>query len=189
MNKTVIVSALAGALAFAGWVGWTADQLHQQDHEVLARWAQVHAAEQAQFAEVPVVLALADQKSAVDPSVRAGARARCGLLGQFDNADVLMDDAQRFDRYKQVRAECTGQLFRLLAAVHTESAVATDPHVQALGQSLTRGQDSVDAVRAQYRQALKSYNAMVRRLPTRVAAGLLGYQERPDFVRLAQDDA
>lgn len=189
MNKTIIFSALAGAVGAAAWVGWTADELRRQDHDVLARWAEVHAAEQAQMSEVPVVLALVDQKSAVDPSVRAGARARCGLLGEFDNGDVLMDDEQRFDRYKQVRAECTGQLFRLMAAVQGEPAVSSDPHVRALGQSLTHGQATVDAARDRYRQALKAYNAQVHRLPTRVAAVMLGYRERPDFVRLAQQGA
>lgn len=189
MNKTILAAAGAGALAAAAWVGWTADQLRQQDRALLARWAEVHAAEQAQFSEVPVVLALIDQTPTVDPGVRAGARARCGRLGEFDNGDVLMDDEQQFDRYKQVRAECTGQLFRLMGAVRADPTLWSDPHVRALNQSLTQGQGAVDAARDRYRQALKSYNAQVHGLPTRAAAVVLGYRERPDFVRLAQQGA
>lgn len=189
MNKTILAAAGAGALAAAAWVGWTADQLQQQDRDLLARWAEVHAAEQAQLSEVPVVLALVDQKTAVDPSVRAGARARCGQLGEFDNGDVLMDDEQRFDRYKQVRAECTGQLFRLMAAVRADPALWSDAHVRGLYQAMTQGQTAVDAARDRYRHALKSYNAQVQGLPTRVAAVVLGYRERPDFVRMAQQGA
>lgn len=185
MKTSLIVTGVAAALAVAGWMGWSADQLHRKDQLVLARWAEVHAAEQTQFAEVPVVLALVDQKTGLDPGVHAGARARCGSLGEFDNAAALIDDPQRFDRYKQVRAECTGTLFRLLAAAGAEPAVAQDPHVQSLRQSLTRGQADVDAARERYRQALQAYNAGVQRLPTRVAAAVLGYQERPDFVRWA----
>jgi hypothetical protein len=159
MNKTPIALALATAVAVAGFGALAAQDLQQHDQAVLTRWAELHAAEQAQFAEVPAVLALADTP--------------------------LIDDAQRFDRYKQARAECTGRLFRLLAALRGDPLLAADGHVQALGLSLTQGQTSVDGARARYREALAAYNQGVNGLPRGMAAALLGYQERPDFVRHA----
>jgi hypothetical protein len=179
MNKTPIALALATAVAVAGFGALAAQDLQQHDQAVLTRWAELHAAEQAQFAEVPAVLALADTPPALD------ARARCGLLAQFDDGTPLIDDAQRFDRYKQARAECTGRLFRLLAALRGDPLLAADGHVQALGLSLTQGQTSVDGARARYREALAAYNQGVNGLPRGMAAALLGYQERPDFVRHA----
>jgi LemA protein len=185
MKKTPIALVLATTAAVSGFGTLAAQDLQQHDQAVLARWAELHAAEQAQFAEVPAVLTLADTQPAVNVAVRDGARARCGLLAQFDGGAPLIDDAQRFDRYKQVRAECTGALFRLLATLRGDPLLAADGHVQALGLSLTQGQTSVDDARARYREALAAYNQGVNQLPRGVAAALLGYQERPDFVRHA----
>lgn len=188
MNKTFSISALVLAVGVAGWIGWTAMELRQQDQVVMARWAELHAAEQMQFSEVPAVLALVDREPGVDANVRAGARLHCNPLAQFESGAALIDDAQRFDRYKQTRAECTGTLFRLLAALRGDPQLTSDGHVQALGLSLTHGQATVDGARERYRQALVVYNQGVRRLPQRMAAALLGYRERPDFVRYVDSD-
>lgn len=185
MTKTPIALALVTVAAVAGAVAMAAQDLQRDDQVVLARWAELHSAEQAQFAEVPAVLALADGQSALDVDLRSGAHARCSALAQFDDGAPLIDDAERFDRYKQVRAECTGMLFRLLAALRTDPQLAANGHVQALGQSLTHGQVPVDGARERYRQALAAYNQGVHSAPRGVAAALLGYQERPDFVRQA----
>lgn len=184
-KKPPIVLALVIGVAVTGLGAVAAQDLQQQDQVVQARWAELHAAELAQFAEVPAVLALADAQPGVDAGLSAGARSRCGQLPQFDDGASLIDDAQRFDRYKQARAECTGALFRLLAALRTVPPLAADSHVQALGRSLTQGQATVDSARDRYRQALSAYNDGVQHLPRGLAARLLGYQERPDFVRYA----
>ncbi|WAC75685.1 LemA family protein [Roseateles sp. SL47] len=186
MNRSFVAVAAVASLAVAGWIGWVAEDLRQQDQGVQARWAELHAAEQTQFAEVPAVLALADRQPALDATVKAGARSRCSPLEQLNNGASLIDDAQQFDHYKQVRAECTGTLFRLLAAIHSDPVMSADGHVQALGQSLTHGQAAVDIARERYRQALVAYNRGIRKLPQRLAAGLLGYRERPDLVRYAE---
>lgn len=187
MTKTPLVLALAVTAAIAGVGNLAAQDLQQHDQAVLARWAELHSIEQAQFAAVPAVLALADAQPALDPHLRTGARARCSLLATFDGDTPLIDDAQRFDRYKQARAECTGMLFQLLTALRADPQLADDPHVQSLGLSLTRGQAAVDAAREHYRQALATYNQGLHRLPHGMAAALLGYQERPDFVRRADN--
>ncbi|SEK23102.1 Uncharacterized conserved protein [Roseateles sp. YR242] len=185
MTKTLIILALVFSVGVAGWGSWAAADLRQQDQAVLAGWAELHAAEQTQFAEVPAVLALADREPALDANLRAGAHSRCSPLAQFEGAEALIDDAQGFDRYKQVRAECTGTLFRLLAALRGDAQLSSDGHVQALGLSLTHGQATVDVARARYRQALVVYNQRVHQMPHRLAAAVLGYRERPDFVRYA----
>ncbi|PTT90912.1 hypothetical protein DBR42_04940 [Pelomonas sp. HMWF004] len=185
MKKIPIVLALAVTAAVAGVGNLAAQDLKQHDQAVLSRWAELHSMERAQFAAVPAVLALADAQPALDPSLRTGARERCGQLAQFDGDAPLIDDAQRFDRYKQARAECTGMLFQLLAALRADPLLAADGRVQSLGLSLTQGQATVDLAREHYRQALATYNQGLHRLPHGMAAALLGYQERPDFVRHA----
>ncbi|UXH77906.1 LemA family protein [Roseateles amylovorans] len=185
MNKTLITFALLSAVGVAGFVTVSAQDLRHDEQTVLTRWADVHAAERAQLAEVPAVLALADRQPGIDARARASARAQCGLLAQLDTDTTLLDDPQRFDHYKQKRAECTGALFRLLANLRSDPSLAADSHVQALFLSLTQGQSSVDAARQRYGQALVAYNRGVQQLPRGIAAAVLGYQERPDFVRYA----
>ncbi len=72
-----------------------------------------------------------------------------------------------------------------LAALRDAPPLAADSHVQALGRSLTQGQATVDSARERYRQALAAYNDGIQHLPRGLAARLLGYEERPDFVRYA----
>ena len=59
------------------------------------------------------------------------------------DALALIDDAQRFDRYKQMRAECTGSLFRLLAAVFSTGYAMHDDHFNVIevAQSWADGQN------------------------------------------------
>ncbi len=185
MNKTLLTLALLAAAAAGGFAVLTARDLDRREQDVLSRWTELHRAEQAQFAEMPAVLALADAQPALDAAVRTNARSRCSLLAQFDSGGAVIDDARRFDLYKQVRAECTGGLFRLLAALRDAPPLAADSHVQALGRSLTQGQATVDSARERYRQALATYNEGIQHLPRGLAARLLGYEERPDFVRYA----
>lgn len=185
MNKTFIIPALVLLAGAAGWIAWAGEDLRQREQSVLARWDELHAAEQRQFVEVPAVLVLADREPALDAGVRAAAHTHCGPLTQFEDGATLIDDAQRFDRYKQARAECTGAMFRLLAVLQGSPLGSSDGHVQALVLSLTRGQATVDGARERYRQALVAYNQRVHGMPHRVAAAVLGYRERPDFVRYA----
>jgi len=185
MNKTFLALALATATAAAAFLALTARDLERHEQDLLTRWTELHRAEQAQFAEVPAVLALAEVQPALDVAVRSSARSHCSLLAQFDGHSPVIDDARRFDLYKQVRAECTGRLFRLLAALRDDPPLAADSHVQALGRSLTQGQANVDSARERYRQALAAYNEGIQHLPRGLAARLLGYEERPDFVRYA----
>lgn len=182
MNKTPLVLALTVTVALAALVAAAAQELQQRDQAVLARWADVHAAEQAQFADVPAVLAWANAGHAAHA---VDAHARCSRLAQFEGGGPLIDDAQRFDRYKQTRAECTGMLFQLLAALRSDPQTATHPHVQALGRALTQGQAVVDSARERYRQALAAHHDELDRLPRGLATALMGEMDRPDFVRHA----
>ncbi len=185
MSKIFIAVGALVALSTVGLVTLAGKDLRRDDQAVMARWSDLQAAHQAQFADVPAVLALADSQPTLDARLRAGARSHCGLLAQMEGDPTLVADAQRFDRYKQTRAECTGTLFRVLGQLRADPVLASNGHVQALGSALTQGQTRVDAARERYRQALTVYNQSVSQWPGHLAALVLGYQARPDFVRYA----
>ncbi|HHU82695.1 MAG TPA: LemA family protein [Firmicutes bacterium] len=141
------------------------------EEEINGKWAEIENNLQRRADLIPNLVATvkgyASHEEAIFTEI---AQARSRLLGAQGVADKV-----------QASAAMESALGRLLAIAEAYPELKADQRFAALQDELAGTENRLSVARLRYNEAVKAYNARIRRLPARIVAGMMGLEAKEYF--------
>jgi LemA protein len=147
-----------------------------------AKWAQVQNVYQRRADLIPnlvntVTGAANFEKSTLEAVTNA--RASVGRV-QLDPNKAPTDAAQ-LEQFQAAQGQLSNALSRLLVVSERYPELKANQNFQQLQAQLEGTENRISVERGNFNEAVQTYNTTVRRFPTNLFAGMLGFQPRPFF--------
>lgn len=88
-----------------------------------------------------------------------------------------LDNPQALQNFQKAQAQLSGALSRLLVTVERYPDLKANQNFRDLQVQLEGTENRIAVQRNRYNQAARDYNTAIRRFPTTLIAGMLGYHE------------
>jgi LemA protein len=156
------------------------NSLVQQEEEISAQWAQVENQYQRRADLIPnlvnTVKGYAKHESQTLEGVVA-ARAKATQV----TVDPTKLDAESIQRYQQAQGELSQALGRLLMIQENYPALKANQNFLELQAQLEGTENRITVERQRFNEAVKVFNAAIRKFPTVIYAGWFGFEKKGYF--------
>ncbi|MDR8393553.1 LemA family protein [Aliifodinibius sp. S!AR15-10] len=92
-----------------------------------------------------------------------------------------LNDPQKVQQFQQAQAQLSGALSRLLVTVEKYPELKANQNFRDLQVQLEGTENRIATERKRYNDAVQDYNTAIRRFPSNIFAGLLGYDSKAYF--------
>ena len=174
----LIVLGIVVILLFWGCSGYNG--LVQQDETVKKVWNNVQSQYQRRSDLIPNLVNTVQGEANFERGTLTdviSARARATQV-QVNANDLTPDKLQQF---QQAQAQLSGALGRLLAVAENYPNLQTNQAFQNLMAELSGTENRIAVARNDFNSAVQDYNVRVRRFPTNILAGIMGFHPREGF--------
>ena len=162
----VIVVALMGLYVWS-----TYNSLVSANEEVTNQWAQVETQYQRRVDLIPNLI----------ESVKGVMGQEQKVFGDLAAARSAYTGAKTSDQKADAATQVEGSLGRLLAIMENYPQLKSADTVQTLMAQLEGTENRVSVERKRYNDLAKELNVTIKRFPTNLIAGMMGYSERTYF--------
>lgn len=170
----VIISALLFSCTYNKMVGL--------EEEVSSSWAQVQNQYQRRLDLIPNLVAsvkgYAKHEEGVFKEV-AEARSRAG--GVVEVSDEVLNDPDKFQKFQEAQDKLSSSLQRLLAVSESYPELKANENFLSLQSQLEGTENRIATERKRFNDAVKTYNAYIRRFPNNIFAGMFGFEKKQFF--------
>ena len=187
MNRTaavglgVVAVVLILALIVVGYGVSVYNRLISADESVKSSWGQVENQYQRRYDLIPnlveTVKGFAKQEREVLEGV-TNARAR---VGQLTVTPEVLNNPEAFARFQEAQDGLSSALSRLLAVVENYPQLRSNENFLTLQAQLEGTENRIAVERRRFNEAVQNYNVMIRRFPSSVVAGMMGFREAVYF--------
>lgn len=158
----------------------TYNTLVQKDEQVRKAWSQVENQYQRRMDLIPnlveTVKGYADfEKSTLQAVVDARANATRVTI----QADELTPE--NLQRYEQAQGALSSALGRLLAVAENYPNLKANESFMSLQNQLEGTENRISVERKNFNEVVSQYNSYVRRFPTNLYAGMMGFSQKAYF--------
>ncbi len=174
----LIVLGIVVILLFWGCSGYNG--LVKQDENVKKVWNNVQSQYQRRSDLIPnLVNTVKGEASFERGTLTDVVNARAKATSVQINADNLTPE--KLQQYQQAQGQLSGALGRLLAVAENYPNLQTNQAFQNLMAELAGTENRIAVARNDFNAAVQEYNVRVRRFPTNLLAGIMGFHPREGF--------
>jgi LemA protein len=175
---TIIIVGVLALLLF--WGCGSYNGLVQQDETVKNAWNKVQSDYQRRADLIPNLVNTVKgeasfERGTLNDVINARARATSTQL----NADDLTPE--NIQRFQQAQSQLSGSLSRLLVTVEQYPQLRANDAFRTLQAQLEGTENRIKVSRNDFNDAVQTYNTQVRRFPTALFAGIMGFRPRQGF--------
>ena len=177
----VVVLALVVGAALVLWGVGVHNRLVQLDEGVNEAWAHVENVYQRRADLIPnlvkTVEGAADfERETLTEVIEARSRATSVQL-----TPEMLRDPNAFSQFEQAQNGLGSALSRLMVVIERYPELKANQNFLQLQDELAGTENRIAVERRRFNQTAQEYNSTVRRVPERLIAGWLGFDERPYF--------
>jgi len=174
----LIVLAILVILVFWGCNGYNG--LVQQDENVKKVWNDVQTQYQRRADLIPNLVNTVKgeanfERGTLNDVINARARATSMQI----NPENLTNE--NIEKFQQAQAQLSGALSRLLVTVEQYPNLRANDAFRGLQSELAGTENRIATARRDFNASVQEYNVRVRRFPTNIVAGILGFHPRTGF--------
>lgn len=157
------------------------NSLVEQEESVNQAWAQVENQYQRRTDLIPNLVSTVQGAADFEQETLTEvieARSRATSIN-VDPSELSNESAIR--QFEQVQGQLSGALSRLLVSVERYPELTATQNFRDLQNQLEGTENRIATERMRFNQAAQDYNTSLRRFPTNVVAGLLGFERKYYF--------
>jgi LemA protein len=175
---TIIIVGVLALLLF--WGCGSYNGLVSQDETVKNAWNKVQSDYQRRADLIPNLVNTVKgeasfERGTLNDVISARAKASSVQL----NADDL--SPENIERFQQAQSQLSGSLSRLLVTVEQYPNLRANDAFRNLQAQLEGTENRIKVSRNDFNDAVQTYNTQVRRFPTAMFAGIMGFRARQGF--------
>ena len=178
-NLTLIV-ILAAVLILGGCGCGSYNSLVQQDESVKNSWNRVQSDYQRRADLIPNLVSTVKGEANFEQTTLTNvinARASATQI-RVDPDDLTPERVQQF---QAAQGQLSQSLGRLLAVAEAYPNLRANDAFRGLQAQLEGTENRIKTARNDFNDAVQSYNTQVRRFPTNIFAGMMGFKQRQGF--------
>jgi LemA protein len=169
------VAALVLVVVLAGWAASVNNGLVALQEQMRASWAQVETVLQRRYDLIPNLVA----------TVKGYAEHEKELFENVARLRSQWSAAQTLPEKTQAANQMEGALARLLVVAEAYPELKANQNFRDLQFELSGTENRISVERQRYNESVQAYNTRVRRLPTSIIAGMLGFQPSDAYFNAA----
>jgi LemA protein len=174
----VLFILIVGTIAIAG----SYNRLVGLQQNVDAKWAQVQNVYQRRADLIPnLVNTVAGAANFEKSTLEAVTNARASVGRVQLDPNKAPADAAQLEQFQAAQGQLSNALSRLLVVSERYPELKANQNFQQLQAQLEGTENRISVERGNFNEAVQTYNTTVRRFPTNLFAGMLGFQPRPFF--------
>jgi LemA protein len=174
----IVFILIVGAIAIAG----SYNRLVGLQQNVDAKWAQVQNVYQRRADLIPnLVNTVAGAANFEKSTLEAVTNARASVGRVQLDPNKAPTDAAQLEQFQAAQGQLSNALSRLLVVSERYPELKANQNFQQLQAQLEGTENRISVERGNFNEAVQAYNTTVRRFPTNLFAGMLGFQPRPFF--------
>ena len=135
------------------------------------QWAQVEIQYQRRFDLIPNLVA----------STKGYLEQEQEVFGAIAEARTRYSGAKSVDEKVESATQLDSALSRLLVIVENYPILKSNETVAKLMDELSGTENRISVERRRFNELVQGYNLTIKRIPTNILAGILGFKERPYF--------
>jgi LemA protein len=178
-NLTLIV-ILAAVLILGGCGCGSYNSLVQQDESVKNSWNRVQSDYQRRADLIPNLVSTVKGEANFEQTTLTNvinARASATQI-RVDPDDLTPERVQQF---QAAQGQLSQSLGRLLAVAEAYPTLRANDAFRGLQAQLEGTENRIKTARNDFNDAVQTYNTQVRRFPTNIFAGMMGFKQRQGF--------
>jgi len=174
----LIVLGLVVILIFWGCSGYNG--LVSQDENVKKVWNDVQTQYQRRADLIPnLVNTVKGEANFERGTLTDVINARARATSMQVNADNLTNE--NVEKFQQAQGQLSGALSRLLVTVEQYPNLRANDAFRNLQAELAGTENRISVARRDFNGSVQEYNTRVRRFPTNIVAGMMGFHPRTGF--------
>jgi LemA protein len=159
------VAAIVLVVVIAGWAASVNNRLVALQEQMRSSWAQVETVLQRRYDLIPNLVA----------TVKGYAEHEKELFENVARLRSQWSAAQTLPEKTQAANQMEGALARLLVVAEAYPELKANQNFRDLQFELSGTENRISVERQRYNESVQAYNTQVRRLPTSIIAGMLGF--------------
>lgn len=152
------------------------------DESVNNAWAQVQNVYQRRADLIPNLVETVKGYAAHErETLEAVIQARANATRPQINAGEILQNPQLFRQFEQAQNQLSAALGRLMVVVERYPELKANVNFIRLQDELAGTENRIAVERRRFNETIQSYNQRIRKFPTVMFAGMLGFQQRAYF--------
>src|SRR3989339_13642 len=174
MKKALLIIGIL-AILIGGYFWATYNSLVSANETVDNQWAQVESQYQRRFDLIPNLV----------NSVKGAMEQEQEVFNNIAEARTRYAGANTVNEKAEAATEVESALSRLLVIMENYPQLKSIDTVQTLMAQLEGTENRISVERKRYNDTVQKFNVKVKRFPTNIVAGMLGYSEKTYFEAVA----
>ena len=160
------------------------NRLVSLQQEVDKQWAQVQNVYQRRADLIPNLVATVSGSANFEKSTLIAITEARASVGKIDASQVQNDPA-KFAEFEKAQAGLGSALSRLLVVAENYPQLKSSANFMELQAQLEGTENRISVERGRYNDVVQRYDTAIKRFPTILYAGSLGFKEKPYFTATA----
>ncbi len=158
------------------------NRLVDLSQEVDKQWAQVQNVYQRRADLIPNLVNTVSGAANFEKSTLENVVAARASVGQVKiNQNQAPSNAAELEEYQRAQAGLSSALSRLLVVVERYPELKANSNFRDLQAQLEGTENRITVERQRYNEVVQRYNSAIKRMPTRLYAGAMGFASKPYF--------
>lgn len=169
--KKALIALVVVVLLIGGYVWSTYNRLIGLNESINNQWAQVETQYQRRFDLIPNLV----------ESVKGVMKQEQKIFGDLTEARTKYSGAVTPDQKAEAATQVEGALGRLLVVMENYPQLKSSENVQTLMAQIEGTENRISVERKRYNDVVQTYNVAIKRFPSSMIAGQLGYSAHTYF--------
>lgn len=192
MKRSLLVGAgclgvvLIGALVVGAILIGSYNTLVKRSQEVDRQWAQVQNVYQRRADLIPNLVNTVKGAANFEQSTLRDVVSARASVGQVQvSQNQAPTQAAELEKFEQAQSQLSSALSRLLVVVERYPELKANRNFVELQAQLEGTENRIAVERGRFNEVVQGYNTAIKRFPTVLFAGMLGFKERAYFTASA----
>lgn len=175
-----IIIILGLILIVGGWFASVNNRLVHLDENVMAQWGNVESSYQRRADLIPNIVNTAKGYAEFEQETLirvTEARSKATAM----TVDPSKATPEQMAQFQEAQAGLSSALSRMLLTFERYPDLKANENFKELINELERTENRINVERNRYNETLRIYNPETRKFPTNLAAGILGFNQKPYF--------
>lgn len=181
MKKWLPLIIILGLIVIVGgWFASVNNRLVHLDEDVMSQWGNVESSYQRRADLIPNIVNTAKGYAEFEQETLirvTEARSKATSV----TVDPSTATPEQMAQFQEAQAGVTSALSRLLATFERYPDLKANENFKELINELERTENRINVERNRFNETLRIYNPETRKFPTKIAAGILGFEPKPYF--------
>lgn len=181
MKKWLPLIVILGlVLIIGGWIASVNNNLVHLDENVMSQWGNVESSYQRRADLIPNIVNTAKGYAEFEQeTLIAVTEARSKATAM--TVDPSKATPEQMAQFQEAQAGLSSALSRMLLTFERYPDLKANENFKELINELERTENRINVERNRYNETLRIYNPETRKFPTKIVAGMLGFEPKPYF--------